>query len=130
MHVEHKLAGGFKAASEARQILAGLAPHVPADALHTTTILVNELVTNAVRHGMIGRGGLVTLAVDLTQERLRVEVKNPGTTNEVKKRPPSLDEGSGWGLQIVEELSDRWGVEQDGGTVVWFELELERPDQT
>ncbi|MFP5298560.1 MAG: ATP-binding protein [Actinomycetota bacterium] len=124
MNLEHKLAGGFKAAFEARQMLAGLASHVPDDLLHTTTMLVNELVTNAVRHGMIGRGEEVTLAVDISGSRMRIEVRNPGSASEVKMRDPSLDEGSGWGLQIVETLSDRWGFEQDGGTTVWFELDL------
>jgi hypothetical protein len=31
---------------------------------------------------------------------------------------------SGWGLFLVEQLSDRWGVEQIGqATTVWFEID-------
>lgn len=124
MRVEHRLRGGFKAASEARQMLSELKEHVPEDVLHSITLLVNELVTNAVRHGMIGRGEEVLLGIDVLSERLRVEVKNPGRGKQVLMREPSLDEGSGWGLQIVEMLSDRWGSDQQDGTLVWFEIDL------
>ena len=32
---------------------------------------------------------------------------------------------SGWGLYLVRELSDRWGVERNKQTRVWFELDRE-----
>lgn len=28
----------------------------------------------------------------------------------------------GWGLMLVGEIADRWGVETDDGTCVWFEM--------
>ena len=30
---------------------------------------------------------------------------------------------SGWGLYLVAELADRWGVDSDDRTLVWFELD-------
>ena len=30
---------------------------------------------------------------------------------------------SGWGLYLVAELADRWGVDSDERTLVWFELD-------
>lgn len=124
MYLEHRLPGGFKAASEARQVLAQLHSKIPEDTLHSVIMLVNELVTNAVRHGMIGREDQVSLAVDVNPERVRIEVSNPGHTAKVLPRQPSMDEGSGWGLHIVESVSDRWGFEQEDGTLVWFEIAL------
>jgi len=38
----------------------------------------------------------------------------------VARDKPKTDVG-GWGLHLVESLSDRWGV-HDGSTHVWFEL--------
>jgi anti-sigma regulatory factor (Ser/Thr protein kinase) len=32
------------------------------------------------------------------------------------------DEPGGFGLFLVGRLADRWGVETDGGTTVWFVL--------
>ena len=31
---------------------------------------------------------------------------------------------SGWGLYLVEQIANRWGVKQEEGTVVWFEVDL------
>jgi hypothetical protein len=29
---------------------------------------------------------------------------------------------SGWGLFLIDQLADRWGVVHDKGTTVWFEV--------
>ena len=39
-------------------------------------------------------------------------------------RGPSPDNVGGWGLLLVEQLADSWGVDRDGSTFVWFELKL------
>jgi hypothetical protein len=31
--------------------------------------------------------------------------------------------GSGWGLALVDRLSDRWGVSREDSTCVWFEID-------
>jgi len=82
-------------------------------------LLVSELVTNAVRHA---DGEAVRLVVALTGSRLRIEVHDPGSGFELK--PPSDDplRASGWGLVLVEELADRWGIDHDPRTRVWFEM--------
>ena len=33
---------------------------------------------------------------------------------------------SGWGLYLVSELSDRWGVDHRRRTRVWFEMDRSR----
>ena len=33
----------------------------------------------------------------------------------------SADEGGGWGLRLLDKVSERWGV-HEGSTHVWFEL--------
>ena len=37
---------------------------------------------------------------------------------------PSLYQDSGWGLYLVEQIADRWGVKQEEGTCVWFEVDV------
>ena len=40
--------------------------------------------------------------------------------------PPNIDpdpeKAGGWGLWLVEQVADRWGIHGTGGTCVWFEL--------
>ena len=55
--------------------------------------------------------------------RVRVEVIDHGAGALIQPRSPSMDEGSGWGLHIVDRLSDRWGFDQNGQTLVWFEID-------
>ncbi|MGH2967935.1 MAG: ATP-binding protein, partial [Solirubrobacteraceae bacterium] len=83
-------------------------------------LLVSELVTNAVRHA---DGEVVRLVVALSGGVLRIEVHDPGRGFEVSE--PSHDplRSSGWGLVLVAELADRWGVDHLPRTRVWFEMD-------
>lgn len=83
-------------------------------------LLVSELVTNSVKYGAEGS---VRLQIDApAPRRLRVEVVNQGSSfTPVARDRPKTDVG-GWGLHLVEELTDRWGVHA-GSTHVWFEID-------
>jgi anti-sigma regulatory factor (Ser/Thr protein kinase) len=83
-------------------------------------LLVSELVTNAVRHGGTRRGG-VGMSLRLVGRCLRVEVFDGGDGFEPPVRESDPHAPGGWGLVVVEELVDRWGVDVAGGTRVWFE---------
>ena len=52
---------------------------------------------------------------------LRVAVEDHGG-GRVRRRPPDAGEG-GFGLNLVDRLSARWGAAQEDSTEVWFELE-------
>jgi anti-sigma regulatory factor (Ser/Thr protein kinase) len=67
---------------------------------------------------------------------IRVEVKDPGggcqAAAEALGEPPGrpglnepLPQG-GFGLMVIAALADRYGVRQDQGTVVWFEVDKDR----
>ena len=47
----------------------------------------------------------------------------PGDGFEPKPRYDGQSEESGWGLYLVDTISDRWGVGRAGGTNVWFEID-------
>jgi hypothetical protein len=91
---------------QARRRLVEELSDVPEVDLDTVEVLVSELVTNVVRH--VGSRARVRLIIDT--DCVRVEVAD--TSREVPAvRPLRRDVATGRGLRIVEELSDRWGVE-------------------
>ncbi|HEX6460898.1 MAG TPA: ATP-binding protein, partial [Thermoleophilaceae bacterium] len=55
-------------------------------------------------------------------ERLRVEVGDDGPGFVPAPRSADAPLDSHWGLHLVEELADRWGVVAEPETLVWFEL--------
>lgn len=118
------------AASEARRSLQPLANKIPEETFEDIRILVSELVTNSVRHGARGQSGAaVKVGVWQEQSCVRVEVTDGGPGFDVDRsaRPRTPDQVGGWGLQIVDRLSDRWGVKRaSSGASVWFEIDLQK----
>jgi anti-sigma regulatory factor (Ser/Thr protein kinase) len=126
--VDLQLAGTPTAAAEARQALERLAGAMPEPRLRDVRLLVSELVTNAVRHAGLRAGDRIRLLVQLRDAVLRVEVHDPGTGFELRAPAPDPARASGWGLYLVDELADRWGMEAgagSAGTRIWFELDGE-----
>ncbi len=86
----------------------------------TVVLLLSEVVTNAVRHAP----GTVHITVTLFGDRVhaRVRDENPRTP---QLRAP--DETGGRGIQLLQRLATRWGVEQHpgDGKTVWFEVAKE-----
>jgi anti-sigma regulatory factor (Ser/Thr protein kinase) len=83
------------------------------------SLLVTELVTNAVRHG--GAATERPLQVEFRRQagRIRVEVRDPGPGFE----RPAKGAFGGSGLFLVDQVAERWGVRlARAGTCVWFEL--------
>jgi two-component sensor histidine kinase len=79
-------------------------------------LMVSELVTNALRHGV----GTISLRIDVEPRGVRVEVADQGTL--ALSPSPTPGAHGGWGLRIVEQLADAWGV-REGSTRVWFRLD-------
>lgn len=90
------------------------------DLTDSVTLLVSELVTNAVVHA----GSDVEVLVRLTAGAAHVEVSDR-SEGRVAPRDAAEDDTSGRGLALVEAMSRRWGVRprSDGGKTVWFEIE-------
>jgi anti-sigma regulatory factor (Ser/Thr protein kinase) len=124
--VEADLPGGPNAAWRARRLVdSELSGRIPPAVLADVALLVTELVANGVRHGGAGGDSALRLLLEgHPDERLRVEVANPGPHGAVAKRPPDLRGGGGLGLHIVEKVASRWGVLHEPRTAVWFEVDL------
>jgi anti-sigma regulatory factor (Ser/Thr protein kinase) len=99
---------------------------VAAAALADARLVVSELVTNSVCHSGASTDEALTLRVELSASMLRLEVEDPGRDGAIAPRPPDIDGGGGRGLNLVQTISERWGVERvaAGGTRVWAQLAL------
>jgi signal transduction histidine kinase len=112
-----------------RRLRVALAPdvHAPAAARRAlrelplgehgadAVLLASELVTNAVEHAGLAPDQRIELAATCDRERTRVEVRDRG-------RGFAPDVAPGLGLQLLDRITERWGVEHNGVTCVWFEL--------
>jgi serine/threonine-protein kinase RsbW len=99
-----------------------MAGHVSEPMLADAQLLVVELVTNSVRHADAPADAVVSVRAQLAADILCLEVEDRGRTGSITPRPPDLHHGGGFGLNVVEALSRRWGVNRDAGTRVWAEL--------
>jgi anti-sigma regulatory factor (Ser/Thr protein kinase) len=91
--------------------------------LYDVRVLVSELVTNAVRHGGADDGHPVRVRLAVDEERVRIEVLDPGAGFDRPATPTSRPEGGGNGLLMVQAIASRWDVERGDGTCVWFEID-------
>jgi anti-sigma regulatory factor (Ser/Thr protein kinase) len=117
-----QLKAGLEVAREGRHSLDRLEGSLPDDQLSELRLLVTELLTNSVRHGV--RSGWITLDVEIDANAVRAVVtdRGPGFTPPEKPQPHP-DRPGGWGLCLVDRLADRWGVDVAGPTAVWFEID-------
>ena len=111
-----------EAASTARHRLGDLVGRLHPELLDDVRLLVTELVSNSVRHA--AGGPLVELDLFLTAGHLRIEVIDEGGGFSPEARSPGQSAEGGWGLHLVDRLADRWGVQGDGRTLVWLEIDL------
>ncbi|MFI8764169.1 PAS domain-containing protein [Streptomyces sp. NPDC053792] len=89
----------------------------PADPF-TVTLVVSELVTNALRYG----AAPVTLRLIADGPSLTCEVSDAGQAAPHLRHAKAVDEG-GRGLLICASLADNWGVRYtDDGKTVWAEV--------
>jgi serine/threonine-protein kinase RsbW len=123
--VEVRLPLDAQAPGAARIVAAQyLRDRVTAPVLDRARLLVSELVTNSMRHCGAPAAEGVTVRFQLTRAMLRLEVEDRGHNGAIAARPPDRQNGGGFGLNIVQTLSDRWGIERSThtGTRVWAQL--------
>jgi anti-sigma regulatory factor (Ser/Thr protein kinase) len=89
--------------------------------VNDATLLVSELVSNAIMHAVaISSREDLRLRVLGNPGGIRIEVVD-GSHDPPVRRP--VDVSGGRGLLLVDEIAARWGTRSEpGGKVVWFEL--------
>jgi len=102
-----------------RFVTDGLARHDGAPT-EVAALLVSELVTNAVLHARTP----MVVTVTANDGSVRVGVQD-GSPTLPALRQYDRSASTGRGLQMVERLASRWGVDADDRSkTVWFELAL------
>ena len=120
VEVALRLPPAVDAPMRARAKVGGLG--VPRPAVDDITLLVSEVVTNCVVHADLAPGQDIHLRITRDPDMVRVEVRDEG-----RGFADSLLKGAhsnGFGLYLVEQLADRWGVERGDQTCVWFEVDV------
>ena len=125
--VEHRLPHAPNAPGLGRQVASGVVRHrLPPERADEFVLMVSEIVSNAVRHGEPEEDG---------QIGFRLEIDDPVIRAVVSDGAPQFSYATGavgtthLGLNIVDRLADRWGLERDGRKAVWFEVESAAPDE-
>lgn len=96
-----------------------------ADCESDVAVVVSELLTNAVRHGLLLAGDPpdrpIRLGLLHSGPSLMCAVADPSDRMPIAREPRWLEE-SGRGLHVIASLSDRWGscaAPGQAGKVVW-----------
>ena len=112
--------GAPAAAREALRNGNGMLPEAIRD---DVLLLVSELVTNAVRHAGAGPDRPLQLQLLRGPRWVVVMVGDEGPGFTWHPEPSAGNESGGWGLFLVDQIADNWGVEcTASGTRVWFEI--------
>jgi anti-sigma regulatory factor (Ser/Thr protein kinase) len=112
-----------EAVGHARRSVEDLGEDLDPDVREHLRLLVSELVSNSVRHAELSASDRIRLQLAARDDRIRVEVTDPGDGFDLPLgEDPPPDSPSGWGLYLVDRIADRWGVEGNDTTTVWFEL--------
>jgi anti-sigma regulatory factor (Ser/Thr protein kinase) len=83
-------------------------------------LLVSEVVSNAVQHSPGPAGAPVLLAAAVGEKIVHIAVTDAGRGFTPRRHDPRAD--GGYGLYLLDKAASRWGIDQVGGTRVWFEL--------
>jgi anti-sigma regulatory factor (Ser/Thr protein kinase) len=111
----------------------GLARHAFADELDAAgvreearddaTLVLSELVSNAVRHAAPLGTGDIAVRWSVRPDALHLEITDGGASTRPQAASAALSSFGGRGLDIVRTVSRQWGVTEGPETVtVWAEV--------
>src|SRR5690349_9897916 len=86
------------------------------------TLVISELVTNAVRHARAADAETVVIRLAASHDRIRIEVSDRGSGfSPAAIARPSREDDGGRGLFIVDAIASRWGTARADRHCVWLE---------
>jgi serine/threonine-protein kinase RsbW len=120
-----ELAGTPHAARQARALVGDLLGD-DHPTVHDATLIVSELVSNAITHSRSGQpGGTFIIAVDMAPQPgdVRIQVRDGGGVEAPVLTTASADSEHGRGLAIITALATEWASEtSDSGHTTWCRL--------
>jgi anti-sigma regulatory factor (Ser/Thr protein kinase) len=121
VEARHSVPNGPTAPAQARRLIDSLAPRIPESVLEDVRLAVSELVTNSYKYAGNPPGHPIGVTLDLTEERLRVEIIDRSIFDPTPETPDEQRSGK-MGLAIVNRLADDWGRVSEGG--IWAEFRI------
>jgi anti-sigma regulatory factor (Ser/Thr protein kinase) len=129
LDVEHRLPYDVASIRSARGLVRDFAEdRLSGLRLDELTLMVSEVVTNAVRHGSPEPDGSIGLRLEQDHDSLRVVVTDGG--GPFTFDPGSVEDGERnehFGLLFVDRFADRWGLSLDGKKAIWLEVDSRKP---
>jgi anti-sigma regulatory factor (Ser/Thr protein kinase) len=124
MHeVECALSNSADSVRLSRSVVRRVVGSCPPEFVESASLLTDELVTNAIRHGRPP----IVLTIRFDAQVLVIEVVDFGLGQPVPRQVDATAE-RGRGLRIVDEVADEWGVHQlPEGKRVWCSLTVRTP---
>lgn len=120
--ISMSLPANASSATAARsEVTRRLAQRITRGALDDVRLLLTELITNALRHSDMRADDEIGVKAELSGGTVRIEVHDAGRNGPVEVRAPGA-RGGGYGLFLVDRLTNQWGVDRLDGTTVWAEL--------
>lgn len=115
-----RLASNLDAPAAVRSAIADLAAQLNEDVVERATLLASEVVTNSVRHA---KGEEIRVEIRPVDGSVAVVVADdgPGFTPVARKGTIAGVDG-GFGLPLLDTLSESWGSGHDAESWVWFEV--------
>ena len=124
--VRRSLTPDLGAAAAARRGLDGFRGQLADDVIERSALVVSEVVTNSVTHAGLTAAQPIDLNIQVSPGCLGIEVTDEGTVRfEPAVTPPVSGQNSGRGLWMIDQLTDRWGVDFTRSTHVWCEFDLD-----
>jgi anti-sigma regulatory factor (Ser/Thr protein kinase) len=108
------------APAQARRAVEAFGAALDPSVVPDVKLLVSELISNSVKYGRDGEVQLILRSEDPHHVHVEVVDQGSGFVPVARDRPRT--EPGGWGLHMVEALTERWGV-REGSTHVWFEID-------
>ena len=121
--IHHAVPSGLDASMHARRFVRDdLAASLRSSKVVAGELMASELVTNAVQHAGLLDGDLIGIDIDVDPMTVRVSVVDGGPGMD-PDRPISAKEAGGWGLVLIDRISDRWGIRRTHPHSIWFEID-------
>ena len=109
------------AAASARRTVELLPLSTDRDRFDDLRLLLSEAIAGVVHGSGTQPPGELDLRVSVAEHDLRAEVvlERGSSVPAASVQPPEL---SGWGMLLVDHVASSWGVLQEPGSGLWFEL--------
>lgn len=124
--VRRSFAPDVDAPAAARRALDGFRGQLEEDVIERSALVVTEVVTNSVTHAGLTAAQPIDFNIQMLRGCLRIEVTDEGSAGfDLDVTLPYPGQNSGRGFWMVDQLTDRWGVDFTRSTRVWCEFDLD-----